>query len=305
MWFKNAHIIPLSTSVKYQPEALADALQAQAFQPCGSVTPMSIGWVAPIGDNEDAPLVHGSNGAMLFCLKVEEKLLPAGVVREQHLAQVKEIETKQGRKLFKDEKQSLKEELYHTLLSKAFTRSQRVHAYLDTRMPALIIDSSSNKRIEQFLKAFGHCANDYPMTRYDLTSPRQIMTQWLQQQRYPGGFSITEQCVLEEPKDHGGVARFSQTDLLSDGVQTCLQQGSQVISLGMNWQDQILFTIKHDFSLSGIKFLDGVQDLAKDGLTETAEERHAADFAIMSETFAKFFDSLLQQFIVAEEAVAC
>jgi recombination associated protein RdgC len=300
MWFKNTYIIPLANKASYQPESLAAELEAQPFINCSSVTPVSIGWVAPIGDNEDAPLVHGSNGFMLFCLKIEEKLLPAGVVREHHLAKVKEVENKQGRKLFKDEKQSMKEELYHTLLAKAFSKSQLVHAYIDTKLNALIIDSSSNKRIEQFIKAFTNCTKSHELTRYNLISPRQIMTKWLQQHRYPGGLSITEQCILEEPKDHGGVARFSKTDLSSEGVQTCIQQGSQVISLGLNWQDQILFTLKHDLTISGVKFLDGVEELAKDSFSETAEDRHAADFAIMSETLSKFFDDILQHFVSNE-----
>ena len=304
MWFKNIQVHPLQKKLAYKPEKLEEELNAQPFQPCGNVSAMSMGWIAPIGE-DDAPLVHGSNGAMLFCLKIEEKLLPAGVVREQHIAQVKDIETQQGRKLFKDEKQRLKDDLYHTLLSKAFTKSQRIYAYIDTRNQHLIIDTSSPKRAEQFLKVFRHCASDINLTRFELTSPRSVMTTWLQQQRYPGGLSITEQCVLEEPKDHGGTARFSHTDLLSDGVQTCLQQGSQVISLGLNWNDQILFNLKHDFSIASLRFLDAVQDLARDGLSETAEDKHAADFAIMNETITKFLNDLLPQFVVAEEAVAC
>ena len=304
MWFKNAQLHPLQNEFPYQPEKLEEFLSQQTFQPCGSVSPQSLGWVPPIGE-DDAPLVHGSNGSLLFCLKIEEKLLPAGVVKEQHEAEVKAIEAQQGRKLFKDEKQRLKDELYHTLLSKAFTRSQRIYAYIDTRSQQLIIDTSSPKRAEQFLKIFRHCANSIGLTRFDFISPRSVMTTWLQSHRYPGGISITEQCVLEEPKDHGGTARFQQSDLLGDGVKGCLEQGSQVISLGLNWKDQIRFNLKHDFSITSIKFLDSVQDLARDGFSETAEERHAADFAIMSETLANFFKDLLPHFITQEEAVAC
>ena len=304
MWFKNAQIHPLQSNFPYQPEKLADLLQQQTFQPCGSVSPHSLGWIAPIGEDE-APLVHGSNGCLLFCLKIEEKLLPAGVVKEQHEAEVKAIETQQGKKLFRDEKQRLKEELYHSLLSKAFTRSQRIYAYIDTRSQQLIIDTSSDKRAEQFLKLFRHCASAIGITRHEITSPRSVMTQWLQSNRYPGGFSITEQCVLEEPKDRGGVARFQQSDLLGDGVKGCLEQGSQVISLGLNWRDQIRFNLKHDFTIASIKFLDIVQELARDGLSETNEDREAADFAIMSETLAQFFKDLLTHFVDQEAAIAC
>ena len=304
MWFKNlqVHATPKVKQAAATVDSLEACLAEQPFSPCSKVTAISMGWVPPIGE-EGAPFVYASQGYLLFCLKIEEKILPPAVIKEQHAEQVRELEEKQERPLFRDEKNRMKDELYFTLLSKAFTKSTRIYAYIDTHNKHLIIDTNSKSKADLFFKCYNKLASDFSAQSLELQTPGHIMTQWLHNQRYPGGISITEQCTLEDPHDYGGVARFQRTDLLSDGVQSCLKNGSQVVSLGLNWHDQVLFNLKDDFSISSVKFLEGVQELAKDGITETDEERFAANFAIMSETVAKFLKDLLPAFI-EEKAVA-
>jgi recombination associated protein RdgC len=303
MWFKNAHIFQFETPVPYDAAQFEQYLSRMIFQPCAKSLPHSYGWTPPLGDYE-APLVYGSNQFMMLCMKVEEKLLPPAVLREQHGVKIKEMETKLERKLYKDEKARIKDDLYGTLLIQAFSKSNDLYAYVDTKNNYLIVDTSSAKRLEQFLSLYSKSVNEHPIFTPKTSSPSILMTKWLKHQKYPAGLSILKSCVLQDTNDERSIARFSHTDLLSEPVQQLLQDGYQVIQLNLNWKEQISFTLKQDFSISNIKFLEGVQEVAKNCYSETIEERFSADFVIMAETLQIFTNELLGIFAEEKESIA-
>ncbi len=296
MWFKNAQIFQLENPVAYDADTFEQYLSRMIFQPCAKSLPLSYGWTIPLGE-PGAPLVYPANNFLMFCMKIEEKLLPPAVVREQHLTKVKELETKFERKLYKDEKARMKDELYQTLLIQAFSKSTDLYAYIDTQNNYLVVDTTSAKRLEQFLSLYSKSINEHPIYTPKTKSPTTMMTRWLKNQKYPAGISIMNSCVLQNTNDERSIARFTHTDLLSEPVQKLLEEGYQVIQLSLNWQEQILFTLRHDFSISNIKFLESVQEIASNCYSETVEERFSADFIIMAETMQKFLNDLINVFV--------
>ena len=296
MWFKNMQIFQLEQPTNYDPAALEEELKQLMFQPCAKSLPVSFGWVPPLGD-EEAPLVHAESGHMIFCMHVEEKLLPPAVLREEHAERVREIETRQDRKLYRDEKQRLKEEMYHTLLSRAFSKHSKIYAYIDTKAGYLILDTTTKARVEQFLGLFTKCVTSHSIFTPEVQSPTVLMTNWLKEQRCPAGLTMAYNCALQNADNELSTARFTHQDLLGDGVQKFLSQGAQVTQMTFIWRDQVQFTLKNNFSIGSLKFLDGVLDQRNDYNSETAEERFATDFTIMAETL----HHLLQEFMPACE----
>ena len=293
MWFKNLQIFQLEKPVSYDPTTLENELSQLRFQPCAKSLPVSFGWIPPVGDDEEAPLVHAQSGHLMFCMQVEEKLLPPAVLRDEHAERVREIEKRQERKLFRDEKLRLKEELYHTLLSRAFSRMHKVYAYIDTKAGYLIVDSSSKNRIEQFLSLFTKSISSLTCFTPDVQSPTILMTSWLKSQQCPAQLTMAYNCSLQNMDNEQSTARFTHQDLLGDAVQKFLLQGAQVTQMTFLWQDQLQFTLKNNFSISGVKFLEGVQAQRQDSISETAEERFATDFIIMAETLHHFLTAFM------------
>ncbi|RCI67150.1 recombination-associated protein RdgC, partial [Pseudomonas aeruginosa] len=68
------------------------------------------GFIPPLGKGEDAPLVHESGGFYLVAARKEERILPGSVVRDALTEKVEEIETAQSRKVYKKERDQLKDE---------------------------------------------------------------------------------------------------------------------------------------------------------------------------------------------------
>ncbi len=82
MWFKQIQVFQLTDSIAYSPDKIAEQLEPLAFTSCLPSMHSSAGWIAPV-DVENAPLVHGMNGNIMLCLQIEEKILPATVVRQE------------------------------------------------------------------------------------------------------------------------------------------------------------------------------------------------------------------------------
>ena len=98
MWFKNLQVYNFNNEKEFNfdPTALEILLGQNIFHPCPKIMPHSIGWIAPIGENEDAPLLHHANGLTLISLQIEQKIMPSSVVREKLAARVAELETKKS-----------------------------------------------------------------------------------------------------------------------------------------------------------------------------------------------------------------
>src|SRR5688500_6547311 len=98
MWFKQVQIYALE-DINYETETLIEKLNPLAFTPCPPSFPMSLGWYSPFGE-EDGPLIHAANGYIMLCLQIEEKILPAAVIRQALKDKVKKIETSEDRRVY-------------------------------------------------------------------------------------------------------------------------------------------------------------------------------------------------------------
>lgn len=82
MWFKQVQLFQLLESAPtYKAEDLQQKLEPLRFTSCLPSLFFSAGWVAPFAE-EEALLVQAVPGYLLICLQIEEKILPAAVVRQ-------------------------------------------------------------------------------------------------------------------------------------------------------------------------------------------------------------------------------
>ncbi|STT58542.1 DNA recombination-dependent growth factor C [Klebsiella pneumoniae] len=115
LWFKNLMVYRLSRDIELRAEEMEKQLAELTFTPCGSQDMAKTGWVSPMGSHSDA-LTHTANGQIIICARKEEKILPSPVIKQALEAKIQKLEADQGRKLKKTEKDSLKDEVLHSLL---------------------------------------------------------------------------------------------------------------------------------------------------------------------------------------------
>jgi recombination associated protein RdgC len=301
MWFKQAAIFQLQTTTHYTAEKLIQQLTPLVFSPCLPSLPSSHGWAPPV-DEEEAPLVCVANNNLMFCLQLEEKILPATVVRQVLQEKVKGIEAIRDRKVSAKEKYLLKDEILHTLLPRAFSKLSRVYAYIDIQNQWLVIDTTLAAKIEKFTELLQRSAPDIILQPIINERINHRLTHWLINQDYPDSIGIEKACLLGNPLQKSSTIRCQQQDLFSHGVQTFVKDGYEVKQLALSWQDRVNFILTEEFTLRSIQFLEDVTTQASDLEPETKLQKFNVDFLIMAGTFAGLLQDLLGLVVQKEAA---
>lgn len=303
MWFKQLQLFQFEETLNYSfLDRLDEQLSKLAFHACLPSMQQSMGWVPPIEEDEVSELdpeehtqSHGLVRSMqhyaMICLQVEEKILPATVVRQALDEKVKQLESAEGYKMGGKRKMILKDEIMMTLLPRAFTKRTRIYAYIDIKQGWLVLGSANQKRAEQFLGLLKKSIVEaiYPVKSKNIAAK---LTHWLKHQDYPNSLAIEKACMLQDPKQENRIIRCKQQDLFAQSIQALLKDGCEAMQLAFSWEDRINFVINHDFSLSGIRFEDALITEAKDRGAESPRQQFDADFLIMTEALAGLLQDL-------------
>ncbi|MGM0534764.1 MAG: recombination-associated protein RdgC, partial [Pseudomonadota bacterium] len=213
MWFKHLHLYRLHDAPELDATSLEDALGEQAFRPLGGSEARRLGWCAPAG-RAGTQLLHELQGQRLMTALRQERILPAAVVREEVEERSETIETQEGRKLRRQEKLAIKEQVYEELLPRAFVRSQKVDLWWDSRRALIAVNASSRKRAEELLDLLRETLGSLKVTPLaSQTLPMRAMTTWLGDSgSRPADLVLGDQVELKAKGDDG-VLRARQVDL--------------------------------------------------------------------------------------------
>lgn len=292
MWFKNLHIYRFNKPFDYSAESLERVLQEQAFSPCGNHDFSRYGWVPPLGRDSEM-LTHSANGYIMICARKQEKILPPAAVNEQVEEKVQELESNQGRSVYRKEKRNIKEDVVHTLLPRALTRSFHLYAYFAPKQKLLYIDTPGTARAEEFLEHLRASLGSLPVVplacRGDVA---EIMTRWLQG-RVPEGFDLDHECELRNPLDGSNVIRCRGQELESDEILGHIKAGKRAIQLALNWREAIQFLLTEDFHVKRLKFADRLKEEAESDAQDAAVQ-FDQDFAVMTLQLGHLVDELLE-----------
>lgn len=302
MWFKQIQLFQLSSSIPRSAVDLTEKLQLLEFKACLPSMPFSMGWV-PLVDEADAPLVRGVNHCMMMCLQVEEKILPATVVRQAVAEKIKRIAVTEDRKVFAKEKLALKDEMAITLLPRAFTKLTRIYAYIDTQRQWLVLGTTNTKKAEQFLSLCKKTITD-DIQPLELKNLSAIMADWLKNKTYPSSLAVEKAAVLQDINQKNRIIRCQQQDLFVNSIQSLLKEGCEVKQLALSWQDQINFVLTDNFSLCSIRFQDEIKEQAKDMEPETKQQQFDADFFIMTTILTNLLQELLSLLVKPQDEQA-
>jgi len=301
MFFKNIHIYYFEDSFKMDGSQLDEALQKRKARSCGVMEQACEGWTEPLG-LDGHTLVHETDGKLMFCLRREDKILPASIVRERMDEKVFQIEQEQGRPVSRKEKMDIKDSILQELLPKAFVKASHTFAYIDPKNNWLLINAASAKKAEELImllrKTLGTLNVVLPQSTM---SPEIVMTQWLvNHQNMPNGFDIEDEVELRSEGEKTSVIRCKHVDISSEEIQAHVNAGKRVHRLAMSWQDRLSFVLHHDLSVHRIRYNTELIDGFDAGGDEIAQ--FDADFSIMSAELAEFIPSLLDSMSVEPKA---
>ncbi len=294
LWFKNLMVYRLSRDITLSADEMEKQLAAFTFSPCGSQDMAKTGWVPPMGSHSDA-LTHANNGQIVICARKEEKILPSPVIKQALEAKISKLEADQGRKLKKTEKDSLKDEVLHSLLPRAFSRFSQTMMWIDTVSGLIMVDCASAKKAEDTLALLRKSLGSLPVVPLALETPIELtLTEWVRSGEVPSGFALMDEAELKALLEGGGVIRCKQQDLVCDEIATHIEAGKVVTKLALDWQERIQFMIADDGSVKRLKFADTLREQNDDIDREDFAQRFDADFILMTGELAALIKNLVE-----------
>lgn len=295
-FFKNAIIYRISNpmSLMAQLATIEQQLLPFQFTPCGSQDTARTGWVPATAFSQT--LAHQANGQYLLTVQRQEKILPGPVIKQELTARVTKLESEQGRKLKKTEKDSLKDEVLHSLLPRAFTKDSRTQLWIDVMNGLIIVDASSARKAEDALALLRKSLGSLPVIPLTIENPVELtMTEWVRSGNAPAGFAIGDAAELKAILADGGIARVKKQDLVSDEIKTHIEAGKLITKLALDWQQRVTFTLTDDAILTRLKFCDELIDQNDDIDREDVLARFDADFTLMTGELS----ALIKQLVTA------
>ncbi|ASK26627.1 recombination-associated protein RdgC [Neisseria chenwenguii] len=291
MWFKQISFYPLDKDKLPDLDKLAVKLEEEKFARCQGLDWFSEGFSAPVSFSPE--LVFPADYTWRVALKKEEKVLPAGVIRDILDEKVAEIQNNEARNVGRKEKQELKEQITDDLLPRAFTRSGTTQAVFDTRRGFLLVNNASSAKAENVLtklrEALGGLEARLPNTKQ---SPSSLMTSWLLDGACGGGFELDSDCELKGTGDVAPVVKVSKQDLTADEVVQHVKNGKTVTQLGLVWREQLAFVLTQDFTIKRVQYLDVLQEEAESSGDDAASLEFASQI-LMTEAVATMLEELV------------
>lgn len=291
MQFKNAQVYRLPRDWGITADELGKQLARIPFQPCGQMDLGSAGWEPVTSSGE---LAHSVGAQLLICLRVEQRLLPASVVKQETEKRAADIEKEQGFKPGRKLMRELKESVTAELLPKAFTKTKRIYAWIDRAAGWLVVGASTRSAAEPVIELLHKSLDELPLKLLNTNiSPAGAMTSWLSGGEAPAGFTVDQDCTLQALTDEGSKVRYSRHSLDGEDVRDHIAAGKQAASLALTFDDRISFVLTERMELKRLQLLDVVTQGDHGADAKSKEEQFDADFALLTGELGKLLPALM------------
>lgn len=246
------------------PRQLEEALETKKSRPIAASELSTYGFVEPLGQYEGLVEIV-EPGVMLIAALKQEKMLPSRVVKEALDAKIAEIEEEQMRKVYKKERDQLKDDIVQSFLPRAFVTRSRIQALI--MPPYILVDNASPKKAEDLLTTLREALGSLPVRPFAVrVRPTVTMTDWV----LNGIDDMTERFSVGETFQSRAQLDESQT-LSGKGVTLSDEDLHQLLRAGQHEVTQLelvhnsdtagtSFTLTEGLALKGIDWPEEVSD---------------------------------------------
>jgi recombination associated protein RdgC len=290
MWFKNLVVYRLPADWALGAAELEQQLNARPLQPCSPFEMSSRGWVAP---SSTGRLVHTVNLQHLIALGVNQKLLPASIIRQVTAERAAVLAAEQGFPVGRRQMRDLKMSVTEELRAKALTRRRITRAWIDPANGWLVVDAAGTGKAEELIETLRDTLGSLAVTLIDTSrSPQMSMAAWLKLGEAPLRLSIEQDLELRAANQSKASIRYSRHPLDGKEIQTHLAAGLFPTRLGLSWNGRIAFVLNEKLQLKRLEFLEMSKDRT-DGDEIDAAEQFDIDFTVMAGELAKLLDDVV------------
>ena len=278
MWFKNLTVYRLPPEWNWAAADLEAALGRTPLQPCSALQMRSRGWVAP---SPSGRLLHTVGTQHLLALGIDQKLLPASVIRQEAERRAAEQAETQGFPVGRRQMRALKLQVADELRARALTRRTVTRAWIDADAGWLVVDSASATRAEELIETLRDTLESLAVQMWDTErSVSGSMAAWLQRGA-PGPFSLEQDLELQSADAQKATIRYRHHPLDGQDIRTHLSAGKRPTQLGLTWNGRIAFVLTEKLGIKRLQFLEMAPE-REDGGEIDPLEQFDLDFTVMA-----------------------
>jgi recombination associated protein RdgC len=293
--FRNLVLYRLPAGWAMSAAQLEEKLASRPLRPCGALDMFSRGWIAPAADGR---LLHALNDQYLIALGVEQKLLPASIIRQEALRRAKLKEDSQGFPVGRRQMRDLKLQVSDELRARALSRQRSTRVWIDQRGGWCVVDAASAGKAEELIDTLrdtlGSFAVQFVQTQ---RSAHTGMAAWLTHGNAPGRLALDQDLTLIAANGTKSTVRYTRHALDLREIHSHLQAGKYPAQLGLCWNDRVAFLLTDKLAIKRVQFLDLEPDAEiaeTPGSPIDAQEKFAADFALMTGELTQLLAEVLQ-----------
>lgn len=288
MFFKNLSIFKMVEEI--QADRFTTFLDSHPFSPCLKSQERSAGFATLYGSQDRVVKV---GRFLLFCMLIEEKLIPASAVKTQFLRKVEEYEQKHQAKLSRNDRKELKERIVNEMIQQAFTKTTEIWSYIDTREKLLVVNTGSAKQADAVASLVKNATEGRQVFPYrPQESLPSKMREWVIESKAPDDFAFLDKCEVLSSE---GSIKYRNFDLQDAGLKDYLLQGMSVDNLQMEFKERVSFVLRGDFVITQIKLADkALEDLDKGADYSNANDSLQATLTLFGDEMSDLVSSLMR-----------
>lgn len=293
MWFKNLTVYRLPRDWSWPAGKLEEALGRRPLQPCGPLQMRSLGWVAASPADR---LLHAVGDQHLLALGIDQKLLPASVIRQQAEARAREQAATQGFPVGRRQMRALKLQVADELRARALTRRSVTRAWIDCANGLLVVDTASAARAEELLATLRDTLESLPVQALDVhRSVSGCMAAWLTQGGSSGPFSLEQELELQSADPARATVRYRRHCLDGKDIRGHLAAGKRPTQLGLTWNGRVSFVLTEKLQIKRVQFLELGPQTEREGEEVDPVEQFDIDFTVMAGELSKLLSELCRE----------
>lgn len=228
-------------------------------------------------------------------LQTESRILPSGAVKDAVDARIREIEDKEARKVYRKEKQQIKEDVLAGMIPRAFTRKKHTQAVIDHDQGLIYADARSTSDASAVLNALREGLGSLPVRPIRTVMPLRLAAQtWIKNVNVPDTLSLGERCKLSGHDSER--VQYTNHPLGVDEVQAHLAAGLAPAAVELTISDAghavASFTLNEDLSLQRFALSDAV--LLERDEREDKHDQALADATLMMHALGRCRDAITE-----------
>jgi recombination associated protein RdgC len=291
MWFKNLALYRLPADWNVSASELEEKLGQRTLQPCSPLEMLSRGWVPPSGTGR---LLHTVNQQHLIALGVEQKLLPASIIRQETAVRAAVLADSQGFPVGRRQMRDLKMRVTEELRARALNKRRTTRAWLDPVNGWFVVDAGSAGKAEELVEVLRDTLGTFAVQFVETQrTPHTSMAAWLTHGDAPGAFGIEQDLELQTADPNKATVRYVRHALDGKEIKAHLAAGKYPTRLGLTWNGRLAFVLTEKLLIKRVEFLEMTKD-TPDGGEIDKDEQFDIDFTVMAGELAKMLDDLVQ-----------